>query len=48
MSPQRDLVGAQSLAAKLSRFNKFGYCLILMSGTAFCSLTHQLALVARN
>ena len=48
MSPQRQLGGAQSLAAKPSRFNKFGYCLILMSGTAFCLLTHQLALVARN
>ena len=48
MSPQRQLGGAQSLAVKPKRFNIFGYCLKLFGGTAFCLLTHQLALVARN
>ena len=48
MSPQRELGGAQSLAANPKRLNMFGYCLKLFSGTAFCLLTHQLALVARN
>jgi hypothetical protein len=47
MSPQRELGGAQSLAGNPKRFNIFGYCWILFSGTAFCLLTHQLALVAR-
>ena len=48
MSPQRQLGGAQSLASKPKRFNIFGYCRILMIDTAFCLLTHQLALAARN
>ena len=48
MSPQRQLGGAQSLASKPKRFNIFGYFRILMIDTAFCLLTHQLALVARN
>jgi hypothetical protein len=48
MSPQRELGGAQLLAVKPNRLNMFGYCWILMIDTAFCLLTHQLALVARN
>ena len=47
MSPQRQLGGAHSLASIQIRLNVFGYCWILFSGTAFCLLTHQLALVAR-
>ena len=46
MSPQRELGGAQSLASKPKRFNIFGYFWILPRVTAFCLLTHQLALVA--
>ena len=46
MSPQRELGGAQSPVENPNRFNMFGYCLKLFSGTAFCLLTHQLALVA--
>ncbi len=48
MSPQRQLGGAHSLASIQIRLNVFGYCWILFSGTAFCLLTHHLALVARN
>ena len=48
MSPQRELEGAQSLAANPKRLNMFGYLWIMLSETAFCLLTHQLALVARN
>jgi hypothetical protein len=48
MSPQRELGGAQSLADSPKRFNIFGYFWILFSWTAFCLLTHQLALVDRN
>jgi hypothetical protein len=48
MSPQRELGGAQSLASNQKRLNIIGYCWILFSGTAFCLLTHQLALGARN
>jgi hypothetical protein len=48
MSPQRELGGEQSLAGNQERLNVFDYCWILLSGTAFCLLTHQLALVARN
>jgi hypothetical protein len=47
MSPQRELGGAQSLASKPKRFNAFGYFRILLSETAFCLLTHQLALGAQ-
>ena len=39
MSPQRELGGAQSPAENPNRFNMFGYCLKLFSGTAFCLLT---------
>jgi hypothetical protein len=48
MSPQRQLGGAQSIGDKPKRFNAFGYFWILMKRTAFCLLTHQLALVARK
>ena len=48
MSPQRQLGGAQSLAGKPKRFNAFGYFWIMLRGTAFRLLTHQLALVARS
>ena len=46
MSPQRQLGGAQLLASNQKRLNMFCYCWMLFSGTAFCLLTHQLALVA--
>ncbi len=48
MIPQRQLGGVQSLVGNQKRFNIFGYYLKLFSWTAFCLLTHQLALVARN
>ena len=48
MSPQRELGGAQLLAGNQKCLNIFGYCLKLFGVTAFCLLTHQLALVARN
>ena len=47
MSLQRELGGAQSLAGNQERLNVFGYFWIPVRVTAFCLLTHQLALVAQ-